>query len=158
MTDIQSALGRRAVEPPIGGDLGQWAANEVTKHEELCGLRYEGFAKEQLRINERIGSIEGKINGAIRWVMGIVATLAAALIIMFINNNHAQQQADESDKREMRARLSLLTQQLQNVGQRGGTLVLAPPGTQATTVTPATDNSTPLDPDDLGSATGAKPK
>ena len=74
MTNTPSSLGRRVVEPPIDGDLGQWAANEVAKHEALCGLRYEGFAKKQLRINDRIGSIETKINDAIKWVMEIVAT------------------------------------------------------------------------------------
>lgn len=35
---------------PVGADMGVWAANEVQKHEEVCGLRYEAIAREQKRL------------------------------------------------------------------------------------------------------------
>lgn len=107
-------------------------------------------------MNARTAAIENKIGGAIKWVMGIVGSLAVALILMFLNDTHTRSQADESDKREMRARLALLTAQLQNVGQHG-TVVVAPPGTQTTSV-PSMDTTTPLNPDDLGAAAGSKGK
>ena len=140
---------------PVGADMGVWAANEVQKHEEVCGLRYEAIAREQKRLADlleqsqrdaaaallksaadqgvRIKAIEDKISGAVKWVMGIVASMSVALVLMFFQNNQAQKSADESDKREMRARLSLLTTQLQNVSLRG-TVVVSPAGMQTTSV------------------------
>lgn len=151
---------------PIGADMGQWAANEVQKHEEICGFRYEAIAKDMRAIREamdadravaaaRSKAIEDKIGGAQRWIMGIVASLSVALMLMFLNNAQARQSADEADKREMRARLSLLTTQLQNVQPRG-TVVVAPPGTQATTVPSAAAEPAPVDQQDLNDATGGK--
>ena len=164
MTDAPN-LGRRLIEPPVTGDIGQWAASEVTKHEELCGLRYEAIARDMAAMRQTIAdglstgsarskAIEDKIGGAIKWVMGIVAALAVALIMMFLNDTKTRASADESDKREMRARLSLLTTQLANVQQH--TLVVTPPGAQATTV-PA-PISPPLDADELSEAAGSKSK
>ena len=151
---------------PIGADMGAWAANEVQKHEEICGLRYEGIEREMKALREgmdtdrssaaaRSKAIEDKISGAIKWVLGIVASLGVSLILMYLNNAQATRAADESDKREMRARLSLLTTQLQNVQPRG-TVVVAPPGTQA--ITPAAPQPAPIDQDDLSDATGGKGK
>ena len=162
---------------PIGADMGAWAANEVQKHEEICGLRYEAIRKEMELISQaqregiessrtalleassvqaaRTKAIEDKIGGATKWVMGILASLSVALVVMYLNNAQATKSADEADKREMRARLSLLTTQLQNVQPRG-TVVVAPPGTQA--ITPAAPEPAPLDQEDLSDASGGKPK
>lgn len=147
-------LGRRAIEPPLDADMGTWAAGEVTKHEELCGLRYEAIEQRMERIEGAVKAINDRFNGAVKYVLGILASLGVALIMMFLNDSKTRAQADQSDKREMRARLSLLTQQLAAV--RPNTLVVTPPGGQAQTV-PA-PVSPPLDADDLSDATGGKGK
>ena len=55
----------------------------------------------------------------------------------------------------MRARMSLLTQQLANV-QPHGTVVVTPPGSQTTSVPASPSDPQPLDPSDLGAAAGDK--
>ena len=112
MSEAKPPLGRRTIEPPLDADMGQWAAGEVTKHEELCGLRYEAIEQRMERIESAVKAINDRFNGAVKYVLGILASLGVALIMMFLNGSKTRAQADQSDKREMRARLSLLTQQL----------------------------------------------
>ena len=149
---------------PMGADMANWAANEVAKHEEICGLRYEAIARDMKAMREcmdadrgaaaaRSKAIEDKIGGAVKYVLGILGSMAVALVLMVVSNGQATKAADESDKREMRARLSLLTSQLQNMAPRG-TVVVAPQGTQTTTF-PAPETPAP-DQDDLSTAAGAK--
>ena len=153
MSEGKPPLGRRIMEPPIDADLGQWAAGEVTKHEELCGLRYEAIEKRLQGVEAGVGAINKRFADSTEYMLGIVASLAVALIMMFLNDATTRANADESDKREMRARLSLLTQQLANTAPRA--VVVAPPGTQRTPIPSA---APPLDAEDLNDAAGGKGK
>ena len=143
----------RPAEPPIGADQGAWAAGEITRHEEICGLRYEQIAERMTRIESSVASINQGFKDSRKYVMGIVASLGIALVLMFLNDSKTRAAADESDKREMRARLSLLTQQLANTAPRA--VVVAPPGTQATPIPSA---APALDPEDLNDAAGGPRK
>ena len=156
---MSDQLGPRASEPPVGADMGAWAAGEVTKHEEICGLRYQRIDERMERIEQGVAAINQRYKDSIKYVLGLLASLGVALVLLFLQQSSTRAQADESDKREMRARLSLLTQQLANVQPK--TLVVTPgaqPSVQAAPAQVMPDMSPPLDPLDLNEAAGGKPK
>ena len=144
--------------------MGRWRGHQARRArrpalgaiEERIGALKASIESGLLAANARSEAIENKIGGGIRWIMEIVASLAVALVLMFLNDSKTRAQADESDKREMRARLSLLTQQLAN--DPPPELVVTPPGSQTAAI--PTAPATPLDADDLSDASGgtaAKP-